>query len=90
MSTYYLTNGKALPFSTCFWAIQKRWLPLRCVRSDESSSDSEQEFPKIAHLLTVRLKKRAEPGVDSGQRSCSLPGDLEGWLYISGAHFMIR
>lgn len=45
---------------------------------DESSSDSWQGFPKIAHLMTERLKKQAEQDLDSGPRAAACcPGDLE-------------
>lgn len=57
MSAFVKKPVDALPFSTCFWTIQRKWFPLRCVQSDESSSNSEQEFPKIAQLMTVRAYK---------------------------------
>lgn len=51
--------------------------PPEVVRSDESSSNPEQEFPKIAPLTTAQSYKAAERDLDWGRRSCSQPGDLE-------------
>ena len=40
--------------------------PPRCVWSDESSSNSEQESPQIAQLLTAQSYKAAEQDLASG------------------------
>lgn len=57
MSVFVKQPMDALPFSTCFWTIKRTWFPLRGVQSDEGSSNSEQEFPKIAQPTTVRSYK---------------------------------
>lgn len=67
----------ALPSSTCFWAADRTWTPPKCVRSDESSSNPEQEFPKIAPLTTAQSYKASERDLDRSRCSCSLPDDLE-------------
>lgn len=78
MSTFIKHQMDALSFSACVWATQRKRFPWQCVGSDKSSSDSEQEFPQIAQLMTAHLIKQAQHSwTPAPGAAAHCPGDLE-------------
>lgn len=78
MSTSIKHQMDALSFSTRVWATQRKRLPWQCVGSDKSSSDSEQEFPQIAQLMTALPIKQAQQSWTLAPGAAAhCPGDLE-------------
>lgn len=71
-----LNNGCAALFHL-FLGDREEVVPPRYVWSDDNSSSSEQEFPKIGQRMTAQSDMASGQLGLGPQRGCSLPADLE-------------